>query len=208
MNIACLFTISAPSGAGKTSLVKALRDKKQNTVAVSVSHSTRPIRPGETDGVDYHFVSPQKFVQMIDDDQFLEHARVFDNYYGTARVSVEKMLASGKHVILEIDWQGARQVKHKMPETICIYILPPSREVLEQRLIDRATDDRKTIERRMMEADREMSHYGDAEYLVINQDFEKALHSLECIIHAQSLTLSRQKAKNKTLIDSIPQEMV
>ncbi len=208
MNIACLFTISAPSGAGKTSLVKALREKKQNTVSVSVSHSTRPIRPGETDGVDYHFVSPQKFVQMIDDDQFLEHARVFDNYYGTARVSVEKMLASGKHVILEIDWQGARQVKHKMPETICIYILPPSREVLEQRLIDRATDDRKTIERRMMEADREMSHYGDAEYLVINQDFEKALHSLECIIHTQSLTLSRQKAKNKTLIDSIPQEMV
>ncbi len=208
MNIACLFTISAPSGAGKTSLVKALRDKKQNTVAVSVSHSTRPIRPGETDGVDYHFVSPQKFVQMIDDDQFLEHARVFDNYYGTARVSVEKMLASGKHVILEIDWQGARQVKHKMPETICIYILPPSREVLEQRLIDRATDDRKTIERRMMEADREMSHYGDAEYLVINQDFEKALHSLECIIHTQSLTLSRQKSKNKTLIASIPQEMV
>ena len=208
MNTACLFTISAPSGAGKTSLVKALRDKKQNTVAVSVSHSTRPIRPGETDGVDYHFVSPEKFVQMVSDDQFLEHARVFDNYYGTARASVEKLLTSGKHVILEIDWQGARQVKQKIPETICIYILPPSREVLEQRLIDRATDDRKTIERRMMEADREMSHYGDAEYLVINQDFEKALHSLECIIHAQSLTLSRQKAKNKTLIDSIPQEMV
>ena len=208
MNTACLFTISAPSGAGKTSLVKALRDKKQNTVAVSVSHSTRPIRPGETDGVDYHFVSPEKFVQMVSDDQFLEHARVFDNYYGTARASVEKLLASGKHVILEIDWQGARQVKQKIPETISIYILPPSREVLEQRLIDRATDDRKTIEGRMMEADREMSHYGDAEYLVINQDFEKALHSLECIIHAQSLTLSRQKAKNKTLIDSIPQEMV
>ena len=208
MNTACLFTISAPSGAGKTSLVKALRDKKQNTVAVSVSHSTRPIRPGETDGVDYHFVSPEKFVQMVSDDQFLEHARVFDNYYGTARASVEKLLASGKHVILEIDWQGARQVKQKIPETISIYILPPSREVLEQRLIDRATDDRKTIERRMMEADREMSHYGDAEYLVINQDFEKALHSLECIIHAQSLTLSRQKAKNKTLIDSIPKEMV
>ena len=208
MNTACLFTISAPSGAGKTSLVKALRDKKQNTVAVSVSHSTRPIRPGETEGVDYHFVSPEKFVQMVSDDQFLEHARVFDNYYGTARASVEKLLASGKHVILEIDWQGARQVKQKIPETISIYILPPSREVLEQRLIDRATDDRKTIERRMMEADREMSHYGDAEYLVINQDFEKALHSLECIIHAQSLTLSRQKAKNKTLIDSIPKEMV
>lgn len=208
MNTACLFTISAPSGAGKTSLVKALREKEQNSVAVSVSHSTRPIRPGETDGVDYHFVTPDKFRQMVDDDQFLEHAHVFDNLYGTARESVEKLLTSGKHVILEIDWQGARQVKQKMPETVSIYILPPSREVLEQRLIDRATDDRKTIERRMMEADREMSHYGDAEYLVINRDFDKALHSLECIIHTQSLTLSRQKAKNKALFDSIPEEMV
>jgi guanylate kinase len=208
MNTACLFTISAPSGAGKTSLVKALREKKQNSVAVSVSHSTRPIRPGETDGVDYHFVSRDKFRQMVDDDQFLEHAHVFDNLYGTARESVENLLVSGKHVILEIDWQGARQVKQKMPETVSIYILPPSREVLEQRLVDRATDDRKTIERRMMEADREMSHYGDAEYLVINQDFDKALHSLECIIHAQNLTLSRQKVKNRALFDSIPEEMV
>ena len=208
MNTACLFTISAPSGAGKTSLVKALCEKKQNSVAVSVSHSTRPIRPGETDGADYHFVSRDKFRQMVDDDQFLEHAHVFDNLYGTARESVENLLASGKHVILEIDWQGARQVKQKMTETVSIYILPPSREVLEQRLVDRGTDDRKTIERRMMEADREMSHYGDAEYLVINQDFDKALRSLECIIHAQSLTLSRQKAMNKALFDSIPEEMV
>jgi len=208
MNTACLFTISAPSGAGKTSLLKALREKMQNSVAVSVSHSTRSIRQGEIDGVDYHFVSLEVFEGMVRDDAFLEHARVFDNYYGTARESVEKLLESGKHVILEIDWQGARQVKEKMPETVCIYILPPSREVLEQRLIDRATDDRKTIERRMMEADNEMSHYGDAEYLVINQDFEKALYALECIIHTQSLTLSRQKMKNKALFDSIPKETV
>ena len=208
MNTACLFTISAPSGAGKTSLLKALREKMQNSVAVSVSHSTRSIRQGEIDGVDYHFVSLEVFEGMVRDDAFLEHARVFDNYYGTARESVEKLLESGKHVILEIDWQGARQVKEKMPETVCIYILPPSREVLEQRLNDRATDDRKTIERRMMEADNEMSHYGDAEYLVINQDFEKALYALECIIHTQSLTLSRQKMKNKALFDSIPEETV
>jgi len=208
MNTACLFTISAPSGAGKTSLLKALREKMQNSVAVSVSHSTRSIRQGEIDGVDYHFVSLEVFEGMVRDDAFLEHARVFDNYYGTARESVEKLLESGKHVILEIDWQGARQVKEKMPETVCIYILPPSREVLEQRLNDRATDDRKTIERRMMEADNEMSHYGDAEYLVINQDFEKALYALECIIHTQSLTLSRQKMKNKALFDSIPKETV
>ncbi len=208
MNTACLFTIIAPSGTGKTSLVRALRDKKQNSVAVSVSHSTRSMRTGETDGVDYHFVSTQVFEQMVADDQFLEHAKVFDNQYGTARDSVEKLLESGKHVILEIDWQGARQVKQKMPETVCICILPPSREALEQRLIDRGTDDKKTIERRMMEADREMSHYGDAEYVVINEDFGKALHALESIIHAQSLTLSRQKANNKALFDSIPEEMV
>ena len=203
MNTACLFTISAPSGAGKTSLVKALREKRQNSIAVSVSHSTRSIRPGETDGLDYHFVSRDCFEDMVRDDAFIEHARVFDNYYGTAQASVEKLLESGKHVILEIDWQGARQVKQKMPDTICIFILPPSREVLEQRLIDRGTDDRKTIERRMMEADNEMSHYADAEYLLINEDFEKALQALECIIHAQSFTLSRQKAINKTLFDSI-----
>ena len=208
MNTACLFTISAPSGAGKTSLVKALREKLQNSIAVSVSHSTRSIRSGETDGADYHFVSRDYFEEMVRDDAFLEHAQVFDNYYGTARASVEDSLERGKHVILEIDWQGARQVKKKMPETICIFILPPSREVLEQRLIDRGTDDRKTIERRMMEADSEMSHYADAEYLVINEDFEKALHALECIIHAQSLTLARQKAKNKGLFDSIPKETV
>ena len=208
MNTACLFTISAPSGAGKTSLLKALREKMQNSVAVSVSHSTRSIRQGEIDSVDYHFVSLEVFEGMVRDDAFLEHARVFDNYYGTARESVEKLLECGKHVILEIDWQGARQVKEKMPETVCIYVLPPSREVLEQRLIDRATDDRKTIERRMMEADNEMSHYGDAEYLVINQDFKKALYALECIIHTQSLTLSRQKLKNKALFDSIPEETV
>jgi len=208
MNTTCLFTISAPSGAGKTSLLKALREKYLSSIAVSVSHSTRSIRPGETDGLDYYFVSQQQFEQMVGEDAFLEHARVFDNYYGTARAPVEKLLSSGKHVILEIDWQGARQVKKKMPETVCIYILPPSHEVLEQRLLDRATDDKKTIAKRMLEADKEMSHYGDAEYLVINEDFKKALHELECIILAQSLTLSRQKVKNKALFDSIPEEIV
>ena len=200
----CLFTISAPSGAGKTSLVKALLSRKQSSLSVSVSHSTRNMRPGEIDGVDYHFVSVDKFEQMVADNQFLEHASVFDNYYGTARASVEVMLDSGKHVILEIDWQGARQVKERMPETICIFILPPSREALEQRLVDRATEDRKAIDRRMMEADSEMSHYGDAEFVVINEEFERALYDLESITHAQSLTLSRQKMKYKALFDSIP----
>ncbi len=208
MNSACLFTISAPSGAGKTSLIKALLAKKPESVVVSVSHSTRARRPGEVDGVDYHFVEVAEFEKMVEADQFIEHARVFDNYYGTARRSVEKLLESGHHVILEIDWQGARQVKKAMPDTVGIFILPPSRATLEQRLTDRATDDRGIIERRMLAADREMSHYHDAEYLVINEDFEQALYDLECIIHSQGMTLARQKIKNKALIASIPEEMV
>ena len=206
MNTACLFTISAPSGAGKTSLVKSLLQKRAESVTVCVSHSTRAIRPGEVDGEAYHFVSPQQFGAMAENDEFLEHAQVFDNYYGTARASVESLLASGKHVILEIDWQGARQVKAKMPETVGIFILPPSREELEQRLRDRGTDDESVIARRMRDADREMSHYHDAEYLVINDDFEQALFDLDAIIHTQGLTLARQRLKNRALIESIPAE--
>ena len=207
MNTACLFTISAPSGAGKTSLVKALLQRRVESTVVSVSHSTRAIRAGEVDGEAYHFVSLEVFDKMVDDDEFLEHARVFDNCYGTARASVDALLASGKHVILEIDWQGARQVKAKMPETVSIFILPPSREELERRLRDRGTDDESTIARRMRDAEREMSHYHDAEYLVINDVFEQALFDLDAIIHAQGLTLARQKLKNRALVDSIPPEM-
>jgi guanylate kinase len=208
MNTACLFTISAPSGAGKTSLVKALLAKKPTELAVSVSHTTREIRPGEVNGADYHFVSLNQFESMIENDEFIEHARVFDNLYGTAQRSVEGILDSGKHVILEIDWQGARQVKQKMPATVCIFILPPSRETLEQRLVDRGTDDQTTIKRRMESADREMSRWNDAEYLVVNEDFNQALYDLECIIHAQGMTKERQILKNKPLIASIPKEMV
>jgi guanylate kinase len=208
MNTACLFTISAPSGAGKTSLVKALLAKKPMELAVSVSHTTRDIRPGEASGGDYHFVCLNQFQSMIQNDEFIEHAQVFDNLYGTAQQSVEGILDSGKHVILEIDWQGARQVKQKLPETVCIFILPPSREALEQRLVDRGTDDQTTIKRRMKSADREMSRWNDAEYLVVNEDFDQALYDLECIIHAQGMTKQRQILKNKALIASIPKEMV
>ena len=207
MNTACLFTISAPSGAGKTSLVKALLEKRADAVAVCVSHSTRAIRPGEVDGKAYHFVTLEQFRRMVDNDEFLEHAQVFDNCYGTARASVDALLASGKHVILEIDWQGARQVKAKIPETVSIFILPPSREELEQRLRLRGTDDERTISRRMRDADREMSHYNDAEYLVINDAFEQALFDLDAIIHTQGLTLVRQKLKNQSLVYSIPGEI-
>jgi len=204
---ACLFTISAPSGAGKTSLVRALLDKRAASVAVCVSHTTRPMRPGDVDGSDYHFVSHEQFERMVDNGEFLEHARVFDNLYGTALASAQSLLASGKHVILEIDWQGARQVKAKLADTVGIFILPPSREVLEQRLRDRGTDDEDTIERRMRAADREMSHYNDAEYLVVNDGFEQALDDLDAIIHAQGLTLARQKLKHRALVESIPPEI-
>ena len=205
MKTSCLFTISAPSGAGKTSLVKALL-KDNPRVAVSVSHATRSMRPGEVDGEDYHFVSAEVFERMVDDDAFLEHARVFDNYYGTSQQAVEQLLATGKHVILEIDWQGAQQVKQKLPDTVSIFILPPSRDALRQRLMDRATDNVTVIERRMAEADREMSHYCDAEYLVINDQFDQALGDLEAIVHCQELTLARQKQRFPELIASIEAE--
>lgn len=207
MHSSCLFTISAPSGAGKTSLVKALLQRMSDT-AVCVSHATRDTRPGERDGVDYHFVDIETFERMVEKGDFLEHARVFDNYYGTSRQSVEELLQQGQHVILEIDWQGASQVKQKIPETIPIFILPPSRDVLRQRLTGRGTDDETIIERRMAQADNEMSHYSDAEYLVINDDFAQALNDLECIIRSQSLLLARQKSKYPELIASIEQETI
>lgn len=207
MKSSCLFTISAPSGAGKTSLVKALLQKNPD-VTVCVSHATRAKRPGEMDKKDYNFVSVETFEDMVQADAFLEHARVFDNYYGTSQELVEELLRQGKHVILEIDWQGALQVKQKLPETVAIFILPPSRETLRQRLTDRATDDATIIDRRMVAADREMSHYSDAEYLIINDDFNQALYDLECVIHSQSMKLERQKLKYSKLIDSISQETV
>ena len=204
MTTACLFTISAPSGAGKTSLVKALLERRADSVAVCVSHTTRPMRPGDVDGGDYHFVSRESFEKMIGNDEFLEYARVFDNWYGTARNSVNRLLESGRHVILEIDWQGARQVKTRLPDTVCIFILPPSRAELERRLRSRATDDEAIIARRMADADREMSHYQDAEYLVINEDFQQALDDLDAIVRAQSLTLARQMTRHRALVESIP----
>lgn len=153
-----LFTVSAPSGAGKTSLVRALIDRSDH-LRVSVSHTTRAKRPGEEDGVNYHFVSHDTFQDMLKEDAFLEHAQVFANYYGTSRRWVEETLAAGDDVILEIDWQGAQQVRQLMPETVSIFILPPSRDTLRSRLTNRGQDDAATIERRLAEAAREMSHY-------------------------------------------------
>lgn len=197
-----LYTVSAPSGAGKTSLVKELVESLGD-ICVSVSHTTRPIRPGERDGVNYHFVSRDQFETMLRQDAFLEHADVFGNLYGTSREWVEKTLAEGRDVILEIDWQGARQVREQLPDTVGIFILPPSRETLRGRLTGRGQDDPAVIEARLAEATEEMSHYGDSQYLVINDNFQEALADLQAIVRAERLRLERQQVKQGQLLRSL-----
>ena len=187
-----LYTVSAPSGAGKTSLVNALVQRCRD-VRVSVSHTTRPMRPGEKDGVNYHFIDEGRFLAMLDHTEFLEHAQVFGNLYGTSQTWVKEQLASGSDVILEIDWQGAQQVKRLLPETLAIFIMPPSREILQQRLNSRGQDDSAIIEARMSEAVEEMSHYVEGDYLVVNKDFEQALEELRAIIICQRLRTLRQQ---------------
>lgn len=200
-----LYTISAPSGAGKTSLVKALLDQAQTPVQVSVSHTTRSMRPGEVDAKDYHFVSVETFQSMVREQAFVEHAEVFGNFYGTAYSSLQSLMESGNDVILEIDWQGAAQVRERFKEAISIFILPPSREELRHRLTARGQDDSSIIERRMREADREMSQFNSADFLVINDNFERALGDLQAILHCQRLRLAIQKQQHadwlKTLSD-------
>jgi guanylate kinase len=187
-----LYTVSAPSGAGKTSLVNALI-ARCDRLRVSVSHTTRPQRPGEQDGVNYHFVDESAFLEMLEQAAFLEHARVFGNLYGTSQAWVEEQLASGTDVILEIDWQGAEQVKRLLPATRAIFILPPSRPALEQRLTGRRQDDPAIIAARMAQAVEEMSHYIESDFLVVNSDFEQALAELEAIVVCQRLQTARQQ---------------
>ncbi len=194
-----LFIVSAPSGAGKTSLVRALR-QAHSGLAVSVSHTTRAQRPGEEHGRDYFFVSQDEFARMIEAGEFLEHARVFDNFYGTARSTVEAALAGGKDVILEIDWQGARQIRTLMPGCRSIFVLPPSREALASRLSSRGQDDAETIARRMADAISEMSHYAEYDYVVINNVFAVALAELGAILTTRRLETSRQAATQSALI--------
>ena len=187
-----LYTVSAPSGAGKTSLVNALVQRCEG-LRVSVSHTTRAQRPGEVDGVNYHFVDTARFEAMLGEKAFLEHARVFGNLYGTSRPWVEQQLAGGMDVILEIDWQGALQVKELLPATRGIFILPPSRQTLEERLTGRGQDDPEVIAGRMAQAVEEMSHHVQADYLVVNDVFEDALADLEAIVRAQRLQAPRQR---------------
>lgn len=193
-----LYTVSAPSGAGKTSLVKALIESTEQ-IQVSVSHTTRPMRPGEIDGINYHFVSNEDFNAMLAEDAFLESAKVFDNQYGTSRSWVEETLQQGIDVILEIDWQGAEQIKKMLPCT-AVFILPPSKEELESRLTNRGQDDTEIIAKRMSEAQSEMSHYPSADFLVINDDFDTALGDLRALIRAKRLEKAQQQQRHAELL--------
>jgi len=197
-----LFVFAAPSGAGKTSLVKALLESTAD-ISVSVSHSTRGMRPGEEHGVHYHFIDIPAFEQMVADEAFLEHAKVFDNYYGTAKANIEQELASGRDVILEIDWQGARQVRAVMPGCIGVFILPPSREALDVRLRGRGTDSDEVIARRMQDAVRETSHFDEFDYLVVNDDFDTALLELQAIVRARRLRQSAQAWRHEKMLAAL-----
>lgn len=197
-----LYTLSAPSGAGKTSLVDALL-QRDPALRVSISHTTRAIRDGEQDGVNYHFTDETAFQRILNEGGFLEHARVFDNWYGTSQQWVEGTLASGCDVILEIDWQGAEQVRKLLPDTLSIFILPPSRDTLQTRLNARGQDDDTIIAGRMAQARDEMSHYSEADYLVINDDFDTALADLAAIFRANRLRLARQGDKHQELISEL-----
>ncbi|MCF7201398.1 guanylate kinase [Pseudomonas oligotrophica] len=197
-----LYIISAPSGAGKTSLVKALIDA-QPQVRVSVSHTTRAMRPGEVDGVNYHFVSREDFLERLQHNEFLEHAEVFGNLYGTSQRWLEQTLAEGFDLILEIDWQGAQQVRRLMPQARSIFILPPTQEALRQRLNNRGQDSDEIIERRMREAVSEMSHYVEYDYLVINDDFSHALTDLQAIFRANQLRQQAQQQRHRQLLEQL-----
>jgi guanylate kinase len=187
----CFYVIVAPSGAGKSSLVNALLEREPD-IGLSISYTTRAPRPGEISGREYFFVSPEEFQAMVARGDFLEHAEVYGNWYGTSRRWIEKTRASGSDVVLEIDWQGARAVKALFPDMTFIYILPPSIEVLRQRLVKRGKDSREVIERRLAEANEDLKHAHEADYVIINEDFSIALLDLQSVIRALRLTAVRQ----------------
>ncbi|MBB6363068.1 MULTISPECIES: guanylate kinase [Acinetobacter] len=197
-----LFVVSAASGTGKTSLVKALLERVNN-LHVSVSHTTRGQRPGELDGVHYHFSNKEDFLNLVNEGGFIEYAEVFGNYYGTAQATVKEQLAKGHDVLLEIDWQGAQQVRRLFPESKQIFILPPSQFDLRERLSNRGTDTVDVIEHRLSCAVEDMQQYSNFDYIIINDDFNKALHDLEAVIIANRLTLSQQANRHEKLIQQL-----
>jgi guanylate kinase len=194
-----LFVIAAPSGAGKTSLVRALLEQEP-ALHLSVSHTTRQQRPNEADGREYHFVSVATFRELIARGEFLEHAQVFDNLYGTSRVFVEQRLDAGQDVVLEIDWQGAQQVRRALPQCVSIFILPPSQATLALRLATRATDSAAVIARRLRDAAADMSHYGEFDYVIVNDDFAHAVAELRRIIAGNAADLSSRRRELAPLL--------
>src|SRR5271170_2071043 len=197
-----LFVISAPSGAGKTSLVKALLASRPG-LSLSVSHTTRAPRPHEVDGQAYYFVSVEQFNKLIGAGAFLEHARVFDNFYGTGRGQVQQILAAGHDVVLEIDWQGARQVRSAAPDCVSIFILPPSRDALRQRLIGRGTDSPEVIARRLSDAAEDMSHCREFGYAVVNDQFDLALRQLGQILDGRGEALAASRPEIEALLPTL-----
>ncbi|MFJ4344885.1 guanylate kinase [Pseudomonas sp. NPDC089401] len=197
-----LYIVSAPSGAGKTSLVTALI-KADPRVSVSVSHTTRAMRPGEEHGVNYHFVSHDDFKGLIAQGDFLEHAEVFGNFYGTSRSALQEVLDQGNDLILEIDWQGAQQVRKLMPEARSVFILPPSQQALRERLDGRGQDSEEIIAGRMKEAVSEMEHYDEYEYVIINDDFAVALEELKAVFVANRLLLKKQQQRHEILLKQL-----
>jgi guanylate kinase len=197
-----LFVIAAPSGAGKTSLVRALIERQPH-LQFSISYTTRQQRPTEQPGHDYFFVDKATFQRMIDAGEFLEYAQVFDNFYGTSQAQVEGLLAAGENVLLEIDWQGAQQIRRAMPECLSIFILPPSRAELERRLRTRGTDSDAVIARRLRDSIADMSHWNEFDYVVVNQHFEQATAELEAIVTGNGGPLRRERPGLQTLINSL-----
>jgi len=202
-----LFILSAPSGAGKSSLIKALlkqgKEESSRPMQVSVSHTTRASRPGENDGEHYHFVSVENFKKQIKKNAFYEYAEVFGNYYGTSEAAIDAQLAQGIDVFLDIDWQGAQQVRMKKPTVTTIFISPPSRQELENRLRGRGQDSEDVIASRMEQAQRECSHFQEFDYIIINDDFEQALADLTTIVNNQRLKRNQQIAQHKVLLDEL-----
>ncbi|ABM05306.1 guanylate kinase [Psychromonas ingrahamii 37] len=202
--VGTLYIVSAPSGAGKSSLINALlAEKKDWQAQVSISHTTRQARVGEVDGEHYYFVSTENFKKLIAENAFFEWAEVFGNYYGTSRIAIEEALAKGVDVLLDIDWQGARQVRNMMPDAKGIFILPPSRTELEARLNKRGQDSKEIITKRMNQAQAEMSHYDEYDYLIINDDFDSASKELSAIMKARRNEQAKQAIKYQTTIKEL-----
>ncbi|QIZ78326.1 guanylate kinase [Ferrimonas lipolytica] len=195
-----LFILAAPSGAGKSSLISALLQDEPADMQVSVSHTTRLPRPGEEDGVHYHFITVEQFKDQINQGHFFEYAEVFGNFYGTSKVTIEQTLQNGIDVFLDIDWQGARQVKAQIPDALGVFILPPSRQELERRLNSRGQDSAEVIADRMAEAVAEMSHYDEFDYLIVNDNFDDSLAQLQAIVKTQRNRLSRQAEAHSVML--------